>query len=438
MATELEVKNASLILEENRELFEALTRKFRLTKEEVETTKEKVKGFLDVDLLPHLHSVTMGLLTVGSIKGFCRPPISHFSATAISEGEKGEWSFGVNLEFEGHPLNASVHAEQFSISNLYMGGEHKLIRISTSPAPCGHCRQFMNECNGREDLIVQMNRMEGSSLFLTLSSLPQLLPYNFSPKDLGCKILLLQTRAESGEPELPVTLISSSSTSSTSTPLTDASSNDSLSTSTSSSSSSSSLPVESTTSPSHNSLSLSLSEPPSDSPLLNDPNDLSQEFFVSNNDLKFAEIVTDASLIEAAVEAIMKMISVQPGDEVTIKGAVDPKMSKVKSITVPLSDPLQKKVTMENIQVSFKASNLVLHSKTVSGTDNQTVHLKNGHRYKKVFWSKDRKQLLGVFFDDDNKTLRAETIDESNIVSSKRPNTQDPSSDAHSKMRRLV
>lgn len=216
MAKEVEVKNASLILEENRELFETLTRKFRLTKEEVETTKEKVKGFLDVDLLPHLHSVTMGLLTVGSIKGFCRPPISHFSATAISEGEKGEWSFGVNLEFEGHPLNASVHAEQFSISNLYMGGEHKLIRISTSPAPCGHCRQFMNECNGREDLIVQMNRMEGSSLFLTLTSLPQLLPYNFSPKDLGCKILLLQNRAESGEPELPVTLISSSSTSSTS------------------------------------------------------------------------------------------------------------------------------------------------------------------------------------------------------------------------------
>ncbi len=103
-------------------------------------------------------------------------------------------------------------------------------------------------------------------------------------------------------------------------------------------------------------------------------------------------------------------------------------MVKVKSITVPLSDPLQKKVTMEGIQVSFRASNLTLHSKTVSGTDNQTVHLKNGHRYKKVFWSKDRKQLLGVFFDEDNKILRAETIDESKIVKNvpTRPNPLQP------------
>jgi len=141
-----------------------------------------------------------------------------------------------------------------------------------------------------------------------------------------------------------------------------------------------------------------------------------QEFFVSNNDLKFVDLVDESISIEHSVELIMKMISVQPGDEVTIKGSSENRMVKVKSITVPLSDPLQKKVTMEGIQVSFRASNLTLHSKTVSGTDNQTVHLKNGHRYKKVFWSRDRKQLLGVFFDEDNKILRAETIDESNIV----------------------
>ena len=43
------------------------------------------------------------------------------------------------------PLNASIHAEQFAVVTALRAGETALRAIATTAAPCGHCRQFMNE-----------------------------------------------------------------------------------------------------------------------------------------------------------------------------------------------------------------------------------------------------------------------------------------------------
>lgn len=163
-----------------------------------------------------------------------------------------------------------------------------------------------------------------------------------------------------------------------------------------------------------------------------------QEFFISNSDLKFLIIIPDSSSVPSLVESIIKTTNIQPGDEVSIKGTPENIKHIVKSISVPLASPLMKKVTLQGTQVSFKASNLVLHSKTVPGTDNQTINLRQGHRFRRVFWTKDRKSLLGVFFDDDKKVLFADLIDDSMIVGTKRPRPSEMIDDSLSKMRRLV
>lgn len=166
--------------------------------------------------------------------------------------------------------------------------------------------------------------------------------------------------------------------------------------------------------------------------------DLSQEIFISNEDLKFAEVIQDVTLVEPYVEDIMKMISIQPGDEVTIKGKSDNNKMKVRSITVPLSNPFQKKATVDGTQISFRATNLVLHSKIKSSTETRPVYLKNGQKYKKVFWSKARDDLLGVYFDEDTKTLFAEIIDESNVLGKKRPHLLESDTESQSKVQRIA
>ncbi|KAE8700326.1 Cytidine deaminase 1 [Hibiscus syriacus] len=69
-----------------------------------------------------------------------RPPISKFHVGAVGMGSSGRIFFGVNLEFPGLPLNQSVHAEQFLITNLSLNAEQCLKYLAVSAAPCGHCR----------------------------------------------------------------------------------------------------------------------------------------------------------------------------------------------------------------------------------------------------------------------------------------------------------
>jgi cytidine deaminase len=111
-------------------------------------------------------------------KTYSRPPISNYRVGAVARGISGDLYLGANLEFPGHSLGFSVHGEQAALSNAYMHADRGVSAIAVTAAPCGHCRQFMNELSPDGDIQVLV---EGKPA-VKLSSL---LPSAFGPKDLG-------------------------------------------------------------------------------------------------------------------------------------------------------------------------------------------------------------------------------------------------------------
>ena len=120
----------------------------------------------------------MALLPAAST--YSRAPISNFHVGAVARGESGDLYFGANLEVPGQPLSASVHAEQSAIANAYMHGDKGISAIAVNYAPCGHCRQFMNELSVSGDLDIFVSKEQPTKLSI-------LLPHSFGPKDLGAR-----------------------------------------------------------------------------------------------------------------------------------------------------------------------------------------------------------------------------------------------------------
>ena len=144
---------------------------------------------------------------------FAIAPISKFHAGAIAQGElkQNDFSqsqqsqsqdsqtsqdhlsqeavanlyFGANLEFAGQALNLTVHAEQAAINNAWHHGESKITAMIINAAPCGFCRQFINEV--RDARLMPMN-IAGKSV-----SLDDLLPDPFSPEVLGSNVMLFDS-----------------------------------------------------------------------------------------------------------------------------------------------------------------------------------------------------------------------------------------------------
>jgi len=117
-------------------------------------------------------------------KKFAVPPISNFYVGAVAKGTSGKVYFGANFEFIGHALSFTVHAEQAAVVQAMAGGETGLERIAVSAAPCGYCRQFLNELTTAATLQVQI---PGHPLM----ELSQLLPAAFGPRDLGVDAALM-------------------------------------------------------------------------------------------------------------------------------------------------------------------------------------------------------------------------------------------------------
>jgi cytidine deaminase len=113
-----------------------------------------------------------------------RPPISNFKVGAVARGTSGKVYFGTNVEFAGEALSFTVHAEQSAVMNAWMSGESGIDVVGTSAAPCGYCRQFLNELVTAPELIVVM---PGET-----RKLADLLPSSFGPRDLGITGGLLQ------------------------------------------------------------------------------------------------------------------------------------------------------------------------------------------------------------------------------------------------------
>ena len=112
---------------------------------------------------------------------FAVAPISDFLVGAIVVGldsnQQASFYFGANVEFERQPLSLVVHAEQSAINNAWLNGAKSITKIAISDAPCGYCRQFMNELADADTFDILLPSEE--------FKLTELLPAAFGPKDLG-------------------------------------------------------------------------------------------------------------------------------------------------------------------------------------------------------------------------------------------------------------
>lgn len=127
-----------------------------------------------------------GLMTLllPSAAAFARPPVSNFKVGCVSRGLSGNLYFGTNLEFAGEALSFTVHAEQSSVANAWMNGEEGIDLIAVTAAPCGYCRQFLNELTTADRLTIAIPN--------TTQTLRELLPSAFGPRDLGIDGGLMQ------------------------------------------------------------------------------------------------------------------------------------------------------------------------------------------------------------------------------------------------------
>lgn len=111
---------------------------------------------------------------------YSMPETSGFRVGAVCEGASGNIYFGANLELAGAPLGFTIHAEQSAIANAFAHGEKTVRVLAVTSAPCGHCRQFLNELTTASTLQVLIAGKPRTTLL-------SLLPDSFGPSDLGVK-----------------------------------------------------------------------------------------------------------------------------------------------------------------------------------------------------------------------------------------------------------
>lgn len=107
-------------------------------------------------------------------------PISNFHVGAIVRGGSGDLYTGANIEIPGQCLGFAVHAEQSACSNAYMHEERAITALAVGGAPCGHCRQFIEEMSPDGEILI----LTPNQPAMKLSSI---LPSAFGPAALGMK-----------------------------------------------------------------------------------------------------------------------------------------------------------------------------------------------------------------------------------------------------------
>ncbi len=123
------------------------------------------------------------------------PVTSGYRVGAVCRGATGNIYFGANLELANAPLGFTIHAEQSAIANAVAHDEKAIERLAVTAAPCGHCRQFLNELTTASTLEVII----AGKPPVTLGAL---LPNSFGPADLG-----VQGGGLSGQTETPLVLL---------------------------------------------------------------------------------------------------------------------------------------------------------------------------------------------------------------------------------------
>ncbi|MBE0361559.1 MULTISPECIES: cytidine deaminase [Pseudoalteromonas] len=135
-------------------------------------------------------SLLQGLVPLAS--EFSVAPVSLFHVGAIVKAldENGDihFYFGANVEFNHQALSLVVHAEQSAINNAWLNGAKKILKIAISDAPCGYCRQFMNELADAKEFDILLPNQQ--------FTLAELLPHSFGPTDLGNEFSLFNPKPQ--------------------------------------------------------------------------------------------------------------------------------------------------------------------------------------------------------------------------------------------------
>lgn len=108
---------------------------------------------------------------------FAFVPKSNFHVGAIAIDQQGQLFLGANYELSYGPLSGSLHAEQSAIFNALSHRAEALTDLVINAAPCGYCRQFINELAVAGQLKVHFNQQN--------YDFTELLPQSFGPNDLG-------------------------------------------------------------------------------------------------------------------------------------------------------------------------------------------------------------------------------------------------------------
>ena len=124
------------------------------------------------------------LALIPQAQKYAIPPISNFYVGAAALGQSGSVYLGANFEFVGQALSFTVHGEQAAITNAMAHGETGISMLAVSAAPCGYCRQFLNELTTASTLQVLIPNQPATPL-------TALLPSAFGPKDLGVAAALM-------------------------------------------------------------------------------------------------------------------------------------------------------------------------------------------------------------------------------------------------------
>ena len=113
-------------------------------------------------------------------QSYSHAPISNFFVGSLVRGASGCLYTGANIEIPGQCLGFAVHAEQSAVSNAYMHGEKAITALAVGDAPCGHCRQFIEEASPDGEIVILTPVRPARKL-------SGILPAAFGPAALGRK-----------------------------------------------------------------------------------------------------------------------------------------------------------------------------------------------------------------------------------------------------------
>ncbi|HXH93142.1 MAG TPA: cytidine deaminase [Thermoanaerobaculia bacterium] len=159
----------------------------------IESARQAAGGFLPAGEVARIIAGGMSieqlmLDLIPLAKTFAIPPISNFFVGVVALGSSGSLYFGANYEFPGHALTFSVHGEQAATVQALSNGETGVEMLAISAAPCGYCRQFLNELTTAPTLKIILPDTPATPL-------TALLPAAFGPIDLGVTGGLMSPRS---------------------------------------------------------------------------------------------------------------------------------------------------------------------------------------------------------------------------------------------------